>query len=211
VARELREEWLDSQTWTVLALDATGGAHPYEPRDYSGLESLERENKVTAVEFDGNVLHGFSKMTGGPNAFWPEGVAGHVLAARIVGRPGRFLTDLLAARRRDGTQLHIIGIQESDDWKHDLRVRAIDGTVWTAWAEPGLDFNPYRAVGPVLSEDRGSWTPEQQALLLSWEREVASEVERRLGNLSSLRDRIKTVEGNIEGLQRDLDAASADR
>ncbi len=139
---KLQNEWLDSQTWTILALAATGGVQGVAPAQRDGLPVLD--DRVTEVPFAGRTLRGFSKMTRGPSAFWPEGVAGYVLAARRVDKfaaAATFWSDLKAIRGADGTLPHIIGTVRGEDWSYDHRVKAVDGTVWTAWA--AVNFNPF--------------------------------------------------------------------
>src|SRR5437867_5613852 len=70
---EMRNEWLDSQTWTLLALEGAREADGSDPRRYNGLPWLDE--KLTHVPYKGSVLHGFAKVSAGPDAFWPEGVA----------------------------------------------------------------------------------------------------------------------------------------
>ncbi len=137
-------EKLDSQTWTILSLAATREAHSFEPRDYNGLFWISGEHTVE-VPYREKTLRGFAKLTGGAPAFWPEGVAGYVLAARLVGMPEEpYLESLEAAREFDGTLLHIIGTRNSGDWKENTPFKAVDGTVWATWADPALNFNPFR-------------------------------------------------------------------
>jgi hypothetical protein len=201
----LESEWLDSQTWSLLALDATSGLHGRDPAAYSGLQTLEAENRVTQVPFRGQMIRGFAKVTIGPDAFWSEGVAGHVLASRVVGRPDRFLGDLLTARNQNGTLFHIIGSQGATSWQFDLRVPAIDGTVWTAWAMPEVNFNPFRT-DETPRRVSGSALP--RSLIdrrIRWTEGVVAYLEKRIEQLSPLEDRIREIERKMEELRHELD------
>ena len=153
------DEWLDSQTWTYLALRASRSCHGHDPKACeAGLTAME--DRMARVPWRGKTLVGFGKVTLGDDAFWAEGTAGYVLAARGAGKrkdEPRILASLEAARLEDGALPHIIGKAPSRDWRFDLRHAAVDGTVWAAWADPVVDFDPFevkRDVAPVKSGAR---------------------------------------------------------
>jgi hypothetical protein len=189
-------EWLDSQTWTLLSLDATReGAHSLDPRDYNGLRFLS--DYEVEVPYRGKTLRGFAKLTPGAPAFWSEGVAGYVLAARVVGMPEeRFLEGLEAAREPDGTLLHIIGIEKSNDWREHLPVKAIDGTLWATWADPRVNFNPFRVGG------FGAPRPSVRALEPAEVKRRLEEVRRRIDELEEQRERAREVKEKLRELRR---------
>ena len=111
-------------------------------------------------------------------------MAGYILAARLAGmaEAERFWRSLVDARNADGTFYHVIGTDASR-WDFDLRARAIDGTVWAIWADPEVDFNPFRT-GPT------SLRLQPQAPL----------------SAEALKQRIESEERALEGLMRDLEA-----
>jgi hypothetical protein len=193
----LEDERLDSQTWTLLALHATRDSHAYDPLALSGLDFIE--GRVTSVPWNGRVLRGFGKVTIAVDAFWPEGVAGYVLAARRAGKPERFFAELDAARFPDGTLPHIIGALPSSDWKLDFQHRAVDGTIWAAWAHPEVDFNPFQVdPGPAAAAPPApAPTPNDPA---KEQRRALEQLERR----KQLLERLEEIERMLRGLGKEL-------
>jgi hypothetical protein len=117
-------EVLDSQTWTVLAFDASGRVtrRPIR-RDRIGLRWLDERWRVS-VECGGEERSGFSKRTfepGDPDSpvvsFWNEGMGGYALArlyAPRFPRIGRWLgrkviRDLRCFQRDDGGVPYSVG------------------------------------------------------------------------------------------------------
>jgi hypothetical protein len=132
------------------------------------------------------------------DAFWPEGVAGYVLAARRTGKPERFFAEIEAARLPDGTLPHIIGAMPSSDWKLDLRYPAVDGTVWTAWADPAVNFNPFRVEArPAAASPTPDAAPANPA---AEQRRAVEDLERR----KKLLERLEEIERMLRGLREEL-------
>jgi hypothetical protein len=191
----LESEWLDSQTWTLLSLAATRGGHGHDPRSFDGLGLLD--DHVTSVEWNGRMLRGFGKVTLAVDAFWSEGVAGYVLAARATGRPERFFAELEAARSADGSEMHIIGARPAE-WPLDLRYPAVDGTLWAAWADPAVDFNPFRP-GPTAAA-RASAGEGPGARSVEAERRAVERLERTKRAL----EKLDAVETMLRGVKEEL-------
>jgi hypothetical protein len=167
-------ERLDSQTWTILALAATTERHGADLGRRNALLAL-REH-VTLVPHQGRRLVGFAKVTLGPPAFWAEGVAGYVLAARRLGLPtAEFTASLAAVRRPDGSLPYLLGAEEHSEWEFHLPVAAIDGTVWSTWAESEIDFNPFRIGGVTRRSDATASPATQVERLLDEERRLEAE------------------------------------
>ena len=125
------------------------------------------------------------------DAFWAEGTAGYVLAARAAGKrkdEPKILASLDAARVEDGALPHIIGKAPSRDWRFDLRHAAVDGTVWAARADPAVDFDPFqvkRDAAPV--KDGGG--------------PAGTEPKRAPAEAEKLRRRLGDVEKALEGMR----------
>ncbi|MBI4582613.1 MAG: hypothetical protein HY717_01075, partial [Planctomycetes bacterium] len=189
----LEEEWLDSQTWTLLALEAARACHPYDPARHNGLAGLQE--KVVNYDHDGRKLQGFSRVSFWPKSFWSEGTAGYVLAARRAGMPVEpFWRSLLLLQAADGSLLHAVGDVPADwppqhRWKLDLRAPAIDATVWAAWASPEVDFNPFQV--EALPPPRAREPDQPPAMDQTRERE-------------ELRKQIEELERKIDELKKKL-------
>ncbi|MDD5063752.1 MAG: hypothetical protein PHQ35_03195 [Phycisphaerae bacterium] len=75
-------ERLDSQTWTLLALQVLAAYDDNEPNMYNGLPWIDQN--TCHVNYNDCNLSGFAKVTLGLRAtesFWVEGTAGYILAA----------------------------------------------------------------------------------------------------------------------------------
>ncbi|MGH9363028.1 MAG: hypothetical protein ACRD2T_14030, partial [Thermoanaerobaculia bacterium] len=192
------EEWLDSQTWTVLALEATGALDP--PRHRQALLSLA--DREVQVHYEGRWLRGFGKVSDPKvESFWSEGVAGYVLAARALGLPEEpYLESLDAARKPDGSLPYTIGPRGEGPawWKIDLRLEGVDGTVWASWADAEVNFNPFRTGGfGSATADAGRRSGARAQLR-------AERSESFLRSLEAERGRLRGLEKRVEDLLREL-------
>lgn len=145
-------ELLDSQTWTLLSLDATEKLHNISASKYASALNwlLKHKTRVNNVE-------GFSKVTFSydprldtdgdgsvDNSIWVEGVCGAVLAFRIIGDSNHadtFYTEIEKLRLPTRRLPHIVGPPQLH-WPYNLPFPSV-GALWTIFADPEINFNPF--------------------------------------------------------------------
>lgn len=145
-------ELLDSQTWTILSLAATQKLHGKSPRQFAAAM-----NWILKYTTRANKAEGFSKVTFSydphldidgdgdvDNSIWVEGVAGAVLAFRLIGETRRanfYFNEMEKLKLPTGRYPHIVGPVKLS-WPHNLPFPSI-GALWVIFADPEINFNPF--------------------------------------------------------------------
>jgi len=149
------EEVVDSQTWTALALTASGEVTGHSLRaDRVGLDWLD-ENWLVAVECGGENRPGFGKRTfsrADPNSplrsYWTEGMGGYAIARLAAGTPspagltrGKVVKDIRCFQQSDGGVLYTVGdtIDLGDYFEEDEAPLAVFSNFHNLFGgEPGV-------------------------------------------------------------------------
>lgn len=145
-------ELLDSQTWSLLSLQATRKLHGLSVEKYAVALKWMLEYKTRA-----NKAEGFSKVTFSydtrldtngdgivDNSIWVEGVAGAILAFRKMGfnrQANYFYNEMQKLKLPSGRFPHIIGPPQLA-WPHNLPFASV-GALWMIFAAPEVNFNPF--------------------------------------------------------------------
>ena len=171
-------ELLDSQTWTLLAFDASRRVTGKQRReDRNGLDWLDANVQV-AVQCGGETRIGFSKRTfESPESrvlvesYWIEGMAGYALARLLVplGDPSsqlnarNVINDLRCFQRADGGLLYSAGETiDLSDWfdggspPNEFPIATFSGFTNIVGGEPG-----------VFGDAQPDWK-NQASRLVSW-------------------------------------------
>jgi hypothetical protein len=155
-------EVLDSQTWTVLALDASRRVTKRQiRRDRIGLNWLD-ENWQVSVNCGGVERVGFSKRTFeyyDPDtpivSYWVEGMGGYAIA-RFLAPPfywdsiwtaWRVVRDLACFQGTDGGVLYSVGETIEKVYPDNWAWESVAATSWFIFARRGLNpfaVYPYR-------------------------------------------------------------------
>jgi hypothetical protein len=151
-------ERLDTQTWTILGIDATKTLTRLDAKDFNGLPWIDRYQ--TTVQYQGKTVKGFAIKTFGPGSesFWSEGTAGYGLAAMTLGdnETASFYSDQIhLLQTPNGGIPHSVAPDEVPrEFPQKWDFNSIAATTWMIWLDSGI--NPFTVAQVERSDPPGN-------------------------------------------------------